>query len=328
MKVTLILVIILSFLITFLITPLWIKRAKKANLTGLDMNKFEKKKVAEIGGIPVIAGFLAGVLVYLAIKTFYFKSSDNVIEIFALICSVLIIALIGLVDDILGWKIGLRQRQKPFLCLLAAVPLMVINAGQSSIITLPFLGRIDIGLLYPLLLVPIAISGASNGFNMLAGYNGLEAGMGVIILSVLGIFTFASSPWISLIAFCAVASLLAFLLYNRYPSKIFPGDTLTYATGALIAGVAILGNVEKIAVILFIPYFIQFILKARGKMKRESFAKPQKDGSIELPYNKIYALEHFAIYSIKKIKKKVYEQDVVFALLLFEMVIAMLVLFL
>lgn len=320
MKYTLILITLVSFFATFFITPIWIKRATKAGLTGIDMNKFEKKNVAEIGGIPVIAGILAGILTYLAVKTFYFKSTDNVIEIFALIAVVLIISLIGLVDDILGWKIGLRQRQKPFLCLLAAIPLMVINAGQSAI-TLPLIGRIDMGILFPLLVVPIAISGASNGFNMLAGYNGLEAGMGVIILSVLGLFAYPSAPWISLIAFSAVAALIAFLFYNKYPSKIFPGDTMTYCIGALIATIAILGNVEKIAFILFIPYFIQLILKARGKMKKESFAKPQKDGSIEKPYSKIYGLEHLAIFFIKKIKKKVYEKDIVFAILLLEIII-------
>ncbi|MBI5148124.1 glycosyl transferase family 4 [Candidatus Pacearchaeota archaeon] len=326
MRATLILASLIGFLVTFIIIPRWIARARKTDLTGMDMNKFDKRKVAELGGIPVLVGLLSGVLAYLAIKTFYFKSTDNVIEIFSLITVVLIISFIGLVDDILGWKIGLRQRQKPVLCLLAAVPLMVINAGQSSI-SLPLIGSIDIGLVYPLLLVPIAISGASNGFNMLAGYNGLEAGMGIIILSTLGIATFNTSPWIALIAFSAVASLLAFIFYNRYPAKIFPGNMLTYTIGALIATIAILGNIEKIAIFLFIPYILQFFLKARGKMQKESFAKPLKDNSLEMPYKKIYGLEHLTIYLLKKIKRKVYEKDIVFTLLLMEMIIALMILF-
>ncbi|MDP2841599.1 MAG: hypothetical protein Q8O17_04910 [Candidatus Methanoperedens sp.] len=44
----------------------------------------------------------------------------------------------------------------------------------------PFLGTLDIGLLYPLLIIPIGMIGASNAFNMLAGYNGLEAGMLIV----------------------------------------------------------------------------------------------------------------------------------------------------
>jgi UDP-N-acetylglucosamine--dolichyl-phosphate N-acetylglucosaminephosphotransferase len=106
---------------------------------------------------------------------------------------------------------------------------------------------------------------------MLAGYNGLEAGLGIIILSVMGFVAWQSGlGWVSMLAFCMVFALIAFLKYNWYPAKIFPGDTLTYSVGALIACVAILGNMERIAIILFVPYFITFILKARSRFKAES----------------------------------------------------------
>ena len=64
-----------------------------------------------------------------------------------------------------------------------AMPLVVVNAGHV-IIELPLLGELNFGLLYPLVIIPIAVIGAANGYNMLAGYNGLEAGLGVIIISV------------------------------------------------------------------------------------------------------------------------------------------------
>src|SRR3989338_1426884 len=166
--------------------------------------------------------------------------------------------------------------------MIAAIPLAVINAGES-VITLPLLGRVEIGILYPLLLVPLAISGAANGFNMLAGYNGLESGMGAIILAFLGILTLQSEQFVSLIAFSGAAALIAFLFYNKYPAKVFPGDTLTYSIGALIAGVAILGNVERAALILFLPYFVELFLKLRGMLRKEGFAVPQKDNSLEAP---------------------------------------------
>ena len=160
MRLILFIVPILSFIVTLIITPYWILRAKKASLVGKDMNKYDKPEVAEVGGINIVAGFVIGMLLYIAIKTFYIGSLEFVIEILAVIATVLIIALIGFIDDVLGWKIGLRQYQKPLLCLIAAIPLAVINAGESAI-TLPLLGRIDIGLLYPLLIVPIAISCAA-----------------------------------------------------------------------------------------------------------------------------------------------------------------------
>ena len=247
-----------SFLITYFIIPPWIKRAQKANLVGKDINKSDKRKVAELGGLCVICGFLIASLLYVATRVFIYNTFlDKLHFIFAAITSILIAAGIGTIDDILGWKIGLRQRHKLLLTFFIALPLMVVSAG-TSIMTIPFLGRVDFGLLYPLLIIPIGIMGASNGFNILAGYNGLESGMGIIILTTLGVFSFINKAnYVAFLALAMAAALFAFFLYNKYPAKIFPGDTLTYSTGALIAIIAILGNLEKFAVILFIPYFLE-----------------------------------------------------------------------
>ena len=74
-----------------------------------------------------------------------------------------------------------------------------------------------------------------------------------------------------------------------------------------------MGNFEKIAVFVFIPYILEVILKARGGLNKQSFGKPNKDGSLEMPYKKIYGLEHAAIYVLKKVRpsKKVFEKEVV-----------------
>ncbi|MBU4373171.1 MAG: hypothetical protein KKD69_00910 [Euryarchaeota archaeon] len=88
---------------------------------------------------------------------------------FATVASILIATIIGMIDDMLGWRTGIRQSKKVLLTFLIPVPLMVINAGQNTM-AFPFLGTIDIGLLYPLLIVPVGIIGASNAFNMLAGF--------------------------------------------------------------------------------------------------------------------------------------------------------------
>lgn len=303
--------IMASFLLTLFFLPIWIRRAKDAGLMGKDMNKHSQPLTAEAGGVTVIAGFVLGVCVYIAIKTFIFGGSTNVIEIFALLSCVLIIAFTGVIDDILGWKIGLSKRVRLFLVLLAAVPLMAINAGESSI-ALPFLDKFNLGLFYPLILIPLGIVGASTTFNFLAGYNGLEARQGILILSALAIASwFTGSTWLTMIILCMVFALIAFLIFNNYPAKVFPGDIVTYPVGALIAVAAILGNLEKFALFIFIPNIIEVFLKLRGKLKKESFAVPAKDNSLSLRYDKIYGLEHFAIFILQKYKKKVYETDVV-----------------
>ena len=75
-----------------------------------------------------------------------------------------------------------------------------------------------------------------------------------------------------------VAALFGFYMYNRYPAKVFPGDSITWAIGALIAGMAILGNFEKIAIFIFIPYYVGiFLSKVHPVITRwffEDFSMP------------------------------------------------------
>ncbi|MEM3112798.1 MAG: glycosyl transferase family 4 [Candidatus Pacearchaeota archaeon] len=323
MNKLLILPIILAFFSTLLFLPFWIKKTKQIGLLWNDMNKSGSEKVAGSGGIAVVLGFIFGVLLYIAIQTFYFNTSSNQVEIFALTTSVLLLAGIGIIDDLLGWQHGgLSKRIRILLVLIAAIPLIVINAGNSQIF-ITFFGAVDIGILYPLILIPIGIVGASTTFNFLAGYNGLEAGQGILLLSSLALLSYITgTTWLSLISICMVASLFAFLIFNKYPSSVFPGDVLTYPVGGLIAIMAIMGNYELFALFIFIPYILETGLKLRGRLKKQSFGLPMKDGSIKNKYDKFYGLEHVAIYVLEKIKKskKAYEWEVVILIHLFQII--------
>lgn len=323
MELILLITLFMSFLCTFFILPFWINKAEHIGLLWEDMHKKgHPKNVAGSGGVVVLFGTLIGVLLYVAIKTFYFKSDGIMISTFALLCVLLISSFVGTIDDLFGWrKGGLSKRSRLLLILFSAIPLMVINAGESTMMGIQF------GLLYPLFFIPLGIVGATTTYNFLAGYNGLEASQGIIILSALAYVTYTTgNSWLSFIALCMVASLIAFYIFNKYPAKVFPGDVMTYSIGAMIATIAILGNIEKLAVFFFIPYIIETGLKLRGRLKKESFAKLNSDGGLEKPYKKIYGLEHLAITLIKKIKKggKVYEKEVVYLINGFQIAIILL----
>tara|TARA_Y100000310_G_C20697169_1_gene826501 strand:+ start:2065 stop:3081 length:1017 start_codon:yes stop_codon:yes gene_type:complete len=320
--------ILISFILTAIILPKWIKKTRKIGLLWEDMNKFNHpKKVVSSGGVAVVMAFIFGVLSYVAIRTFILKIDGLSLNIFSLLTVISILAIIGLTDDLLGWRHGgLSARLRLFLAFMASIPLVVINAGSHEI-TIPFLGVMNLGILYPLILVPIGIAGATFTYNFLAGFNGLESGQGIIILTFLSFIAYVTgSSWLSLIGLCMVAALLVFYMYNKYPAKVFPGDILTYSVGALIACMAILGNFERIAVFVFIPYIIEAGLKSRGRLKKQSFAIPNKDGSLELPYKKVYGLTHLSILILQKFKKKVYERDVVYFIFIIQILICLLAL--
>ena len=296
----------LSFIVVLFLLPYWIKRMKAEGLVGRDLHKSEKIMVAEAGGIVVLFGFTVAVMVYVGTQTFGGGREMDLVGLFALLTVVFIASFIGFIDDLLGWKRGLSQWMRILMVGFSAVPLMVIEAGQSVLFDIP------IGLWYPLVIIPVAVVGATTTFNFIAGYNGLEAGMGIILLSGMGYVCFHyDKVWLMVICMIMVGALLAFLIYNRYPARVFPGDSLTYQVGALAAVVAIFGNFEKTALFFFIPYGIEAVLKLRGGLKKESFAKIGEGGHLVMPYEKVYGLEHLAI---KVLGKGASEQRVVWLL--------------
>ena len=326
METILFISLIISFLLTLIFLPKWIKKCKQIGLLWEDMNKpnHPKNAVAASGGIVVVMAFILGILTYLAIRTFILQIDGIAIYIFSLISVILILTIVGLIDDLFGWKQGgLSTKFRLFLAFMASIPLIVINSGTSTMI-FPFIGEIQLGLLYPLILIPLGIAGATTTYNFLAGFNGLEAGQGIIILSFLSFVSYVTgTAWLSLVGMIMVVSLIVFYFYNKYPAKVFPGDSLTWSIGALIACMAILGNFEKIAVFIFSLYILETILKLRGGLKKQSFAKPNKDGSLEMPYDKIYGLTHLSLFVLKKFKKKVYETDVVYFIFIIQILICL-----
>ena len=210
------LILLLSFFLTLFLTKRWIRSAKEAKLLGKDMNKYENPLISRSGGLVVALVICFSLLIYIFFKTFSLLGSPSlhVVEAFAISATILLAAFIGFIDDVLGWKEGLSQLQKVLLTVPIAVPLVVMNAG-ITVMQLPFVGNVDLGMFYPLLIVPLGIIGSTNGFNLLAGYNGLEASMGLVIFAAFG-FTglIIGRLWIALIAFIVCASLLAFLYFN------------------------------------------------------------------------------------------------------------------
>jgi len=321
MEIILLLPAAISFILCALLLPKWIRKCWQNDMLWENMNKYDHpRNVAASGGIIIVMSFVLSVLSYIAIKTFILHENGGIdVYIFSLLSVILILAITGLTDDLLGWKHGgLSKRFRIFLAIAASIPLVVINAGEQAV-NIPFLGYIDFGIIYPLIIIPIGIAGATTTYNFLAGMNGLEAGQGIIILSAMALVSYLTgTAWLALAAICMIASLAVFYYYNRFPAKVLPGDIMTYSIGGLIASMAILGNIERIAVFFFIPYILEVFLKLRGNLKKQSFGKPNKDGSLELPYDKIYGITHLSILILKKFKKKVFEKDVVYLIHAFQ----------
>jgi UDP-N-acetylglucosamine--dolichyl-phosphate N-acetylglucosaminephosphotransferase len=266
---------------------------RDAGLVGKDLHKKGKPKIPTSAGIPVFLAFYFSAMAYVFLRTYVFQDYSGLMDVTASILTIFFVTLVGFLDDVntaKGRRIGLKQWQKPLLTLPAAIPLAALRMGVSSM-TLPFIGAVDFGILYPLVIVPLVVVGASNMVNLLAGLNGLEAGMGVIYLTSLSLYAaFHSNLAAKIIAFAALGAVAGIFLLNRYPAKFLPGDSLTYFLGAVLGTLAIVGNMETATLIAAMPFLIEGVLKASGRFKKRTVGYV-KDGKI-FRNDGIYSLPH------------------------------------
>lgn len=185
---------------------------------------------------------------------------------------------IGAIDDVLAIahreNRGLRARTK-FLAtaLIAAVFLREIAAAPSLFPRDVLFHAGALWLTAPhwlwLLLGILAITGTIHAVNLTDGLDGLAAGTMIPPLAVLAIVAVRLPlPAAAIAASIGIGSCAGFLLFNRYPAKLFMGDTGSLALGALLSGVAILTGemlllvligavfvAEALSVILQVSYF-------------------------------------------------------------------------
>ena len=304
----------ISFLTTYILTPKVIRIMHAQGFISKDMNKYNHPLVAELGGVPIFLGLVFGIISAIFMST-YLGAQINLLNVIAGMLTICLIGFIGTIDDIIGWKKGIRQWQHALFPVIAALPLMAVRVNNPPI-TLPLIGMlphefllpfgaISFGLVYSLIFVPVGVTGASNATNMLAGLNGLEAGLSALILATLAIIAaLTGKPEALIFAVAMVACLLAFLKYNWFPAKIFGGDGLTLMAGASIAVVSILGDMEKIGIALMVLFFIELYLKSRTKFQGESFGVSQRNGLLLAPKKK-KSLTHYFMALRPRTEKQV-----------------------
>jgi UDP-N-acetylglucosamine--dolichyl-phosphate N-acetylglucosaminephosphotransferase len=252
---------ILSFLVTVILTPLHIRIFSSIGKTGQDRHKLSRPSIPEMGGLAIIIGI---VLLY----SYAILIGGKGILTYA-IASLAIVFLIGILDDIYA----IRQRTKLLLLTLSAIPILTYDGGVLDLTIL----EIEYGLFFYVLVI-IGMAASSNLTNILEGFNGESIGLGVISTGFLILDAhILGNDTIQLILIPIFSSLLAFILYNRYPSKVFPGDTGTLPIGGAIAVSVILGGNVILGIIVLMPQILEFLLKSRVRFKGVGFGPTQVD---------------------------------------------------
>jgi UDP-GlcNAc:undecaprenyl-phosphate GlcNAc-1-phosphate transferase len=223
--------IAISFTITFLAIPVIITVAERKKLFDLpNERKIHQNPIPSLGGLGIFAGFIMACLIAIQFSITpefqYFLAASFVIF------------FLGLKDDIL-----IISPIKKFIGQVLAA-FLIIYKGNVQIHSMHgFLGIHELPESFSLLLTYFTVIVIINSFNLIDGIDGLAGSLGLMASTVFGFyFLQVNMPAYAIMAFGLAGSLVAFLIFNFHPAKIFMGDT-----GSLMVGL-----INSILVVKFI----------------------------------------------------------------------------
>lgn len=220
-----------AFIVSFLAIPVVLQIAEKKKLYDVpDERKIHTYPVPSLGGVGIFGGFLLAALLsiqgYINPEFQYF------------IAAALVIFFLGLKDDLL-----VLSATKKFIGQVIAASILIHLGGIRIDSMFGLFGFEKLPEAFSLALSYLTIIVVINSFNLIDGVDGLASSLGILTTAIFGIYFFMiHQQAYALFAFAMTGSLVAFLIFNHHPAKIFMGDS----------GSLMIGLVNAILVIKFI----------------------------------------------------------------------------
>lgn len=220
-----------SFIISFLAIPVILQIAEQKKLYDVpDERKVHTHAVTSLGGVGIFGGFLLASLLSI-------QGQFNP-EFQYFFASALVIFFLGLKDDLV-----VLSASKKFVGQMVAASILIHLGGIRLDSMHGLFGFEELPVGFALALSYLTIIVVINSFNLIDGVDGLAASLGTLTMLIFGTYFFINGhPAYSLLAFALAGSLVAFLIFNHHPAKIFMGDS----------GSLMIGLVNAILVIKFI----------------------------------------------------------------------------
>lgn len=261
------------FLVTAICEALWIKFARKKNLVGLDWAKKGKLLLSEGGGIAMLPA------IWFAIAFLFFGSGNFNYIVWGAMLSVF--AFIGIIDDTKHkfLKKALSWKKRAIAIAVVCLAFAGIYFWSAGILLIA--------------LAALYIAGIASFQNTFAGLNGWQGGSAAIIALASALVIVKTNPNLLWLNAVLIAAILGFLVFNKYPAKVFEGNSGTLIIGSAIAGIFVLnGKIELMAfsLLFFLPHMFEFFVlklmlsKARdpGQMRQLPY-RVLENGKIAIP---------------------------------------------
>jgi len=258
--------IMLGFVCTVFFGYFVLKWLKKQKL-GQNVSKTLGKRHEQKQGTPTMGGIMFIIPTLLIMFVLFLTDKiDMTANLFVVLFVFVAYAILGYIDDYIIVKKhnnkGFPIIVKLFIQLIISLVFFYIFLSSGNEPTVSALGlEIDLGWLYGAFLLFVLV-GSSNAVNITDGLDGLAAGLSAIAFFAFGIISWGSS-WtagnedIAIFCFILVGALVAFLVYNSHPAKVFMGDTGSLALGAALGSVAIISNHEFTLIVVAGVFIIE-----------------------------------------------------------------------
>lgn len=238
--------LVISVLFAGLIIPKIMLIAFRRKLfDGQDERKIHHGTVPRLGGMSFVPSTLfslclvCGINLKLENIVSGFSLVSDMIPVLFLICSLMLLYIVGICDDF----IGVRYRAKFVFQFFAGILVIISGVWMHSFFGFLGIEKIIpwIGWIFSILLIIYVI----NAMNLIDGIDGLASGLSIIALLFYSYVLFLMNEYVyALLAASLLGALLPFFYYNVFGDvtkhkKIFMGDTGSLTIGLVLAFIAL-----------------------------------------------------------------------------------------
>ncbi|KHD84678.1 phospho-N-acetylmuramoyl-pentapeptide-transferase [Heyndrickxia ginsengihumi] len=259
MEQVLFMTILMGFLITVLLSPIFIPFLRRLKF-GQSIREEGPKSHQKKSGTPTMGGIVILISILITTLVMTGKFSDVSVPTVKTVLLLLVtigFGLLGFLDDfikvVMKRNLGLTSKQKLLGQIVISVIFYLIfrHYHLSSEITIPFIDKtVNLGWFYVVLII-FWLVGFSNAVNLTDGLDGLVSGTSAIAFGAFAVLAWNQSQYdIAVFSVAVVGAVLGFLVFNAHPAKVFMGDTGSLALGGAIASIAILTHLELLLIII------------------------------------------------------------------------------
>lgn len=252
-----------AFLLTVILMPLFIPLLRRMKF-GQSIREEGPESHMKKTGTPTMGGLVYLIAIIVTVLLVALFTEGLTANILILLLVLFGFGLIGFLDDfikvVLKRNLGLTSLQKLIAqIVIAVISFLLLNGTEfDTSMSIPFTdAAIELSFVYVLFII-FWLVGFSNAVNLTDGLDGLVAGTASIAFGAFGVLAiYQDENAIALFTFSVAGALLGFLVFNKYPAKVFMGDTGSLALGGALAMVSILLKQELLLLLIGLVFVIE-----------------------------------------------------------------------